>query len=170
MLLHHNVTSVTKSDHPVYLHEFEEAVREFPRTRFILAHCGMSRRVNVPFYHQMVARLLDNYPNAYVDYSWIVYDVVICPEGKPDQNWLALTEKYSDRICLGSDLVTRFERLGPELQRYDVFLDQLSETARANLCWHTAERLYGGNKGKVRPELRRVMPAWGAVAQPAQPA
>jgi predicted TIM-barrel fold metal-dependent hydrolase len=150
VLLHQNVTSVTKSDHPVYLYELEEAVREFPRTRFIFAHCGMSRRVNVPFYYQMVERLLDQYPNLCVDYSWIIYDVVICPDGKPSADWVALTEKYSDRICLGSDLVTRFERLGPELQRYDVFLDQLSETARANVCWQTAERIYGGNKGKVK--------------------
>jgi hypothetical protein len=56
VLVHQNVTSVTKSDHPVYLHELEEALREFPRTRFVFAHCGMSRRVDVPFYHQMVDR------------------------------------------------------------------------------------------------------------------
>lgn len=163
VLLHQNVTSVTKSDHPVYLYEFEEAVREFPRTRFILAHCGMSRRVDVPFYHQMVARLLENYPNVCVDYSWIVYDTVICPGGRPSADWLALTERFSERICLGSDLVTRFERLGPELQRYDVFLDALSETARANLCWRTAERLYGGNKGKVDAARRHVLPDWEPV-------
>jgi hypothetical protein len=166
VLIHHNVTSVTKSDHPVYLHEFEQALREFPRTRFIFAHCGMSRRVNVPFYYQMVERLLENYANLCVDYSWIVYDTVICPGGQPDPDWVALTEKHSDRICLGSDLVTRFERLGSELQRYDVFLDALSETARANLCWHTAERIYGGNKGKARPEHRRIAPAWEKVRAP----
>ncbi|HTP08660.1 MAG TPA: amidohydrolase family protein [Anaerolineae bacterium] len=160
VLVHQNVTSVTKNDHPVYLHELEEAVREFPRTRFIFAHCGMSRRVNVPFYYQMVERLLDQYPNLCVDYSWIVYDVVICPNGQPSPDWLALTERYSDRICLGSDLVTKFERLGPELQRYDVFLDQLSETARANVCWQTAERIYGGNKGKVQNTSPRTVPAW----------
>jgi hypothetical protein len=39
--------------------------------------------------------------------------------------------------------VTKFERLGPELQRYDVFLDQLSDAARANICWNTPERVYG---------------------------
>lgn len=149
VLLHQNVTAVSKSDHPVYLHELEEALRDFPRTRFILAHCGISRRVNVPLYHQMIQRLLDQYPQLIVDYSWIIYDVIICPNGEPQPEWLALTEQYSDRICLGSDLVTRFERLGPELHRYDVFLDQLSETARANVCWHTAERVYGGNRGKV---------------------
>lgn len=57
--------------------------------------------------------------------------------------------KYSDRIFLGSDLVIRLERLGPDLQRYDVFLDQLSETARANVCRHTPEQVYGRNKGKI---------------------
>lgn len=166
VLLHHNVTSVTRSDHPVYLHELEEAVREFPLTRFVFAHCGMSRRVNVPFYYQMVERLLSQYPNLCVDFSWIIFDVVICPEGKPSPDWLALTERYSDRICLGSDLVTRFERLGPELQRYDVFLDRLSEEARANVCWRTAERIYGGNKGKVKRTPRRI-PEWSVVVEQA---
>lgn len=165
VLLHQNITSVTKNDHPVYLWELEEAVSEFPRTRFIFAHCGMSRRVNVPFYYQMVERLLAQYPNLYVDYSWIIYDVVICPDGKPDPAWLALTEKYSSHICLGSDLVTKFERLGPELQRYDVFLDQLSENARADLCWRTAETLYGGNKGKGTAKPVITVPDWRKVVE-----
>jgi hypothetical protein len=164
VLLHQNVTSVTKSDHPVYLHELEEAVREFPRTRFVFAHCGMSRRVNVPFYYQMIDRVLAQYDNLSIDYSWIIFDVAICPDGVPDQNWIALTERYSERICLGSDLVTRFERLGPELQRYDVFLDRLSETARANLCWETPRRIYRGNKGKVQRGERRVPPTWDSVS------
>ncbi|NLO05099.1 MAG: amidohydrolase [candidate division WS1 bacterium] len=149
VLLHQNVTSVSKSDHPVYLFELEEALRDFPRTRFVLAHCGISRRVNVPFYHQMVQRLLEQYPLLVVDYSWIIFDEIICPGGEPSEEWLALTEQYSDRICLGSDLVTRFERLGPELHRYDVFLDQLSEEARANLCRDTADRVYGGNREQI---------------------
>ena len=74
-------------------------------------------------------------------------------------------EKYSDHICRGSDLVTKFEGLGPELQRYDVFLDQLSETARENLCWKTVERIYGDNKGKVEHVKRRVAPEWSEIMQ-----
>lgn len=167
VLLHQNVTSVARSDHPVYLWELEEALRDFPRTRFVFAHCGMSRRVNVPFYHQMVERLLDQYPNLYVDYSWIVFDVVICPDRQPSADWLSLTERYSDRICLGSDLVTRFERLGPELQRYDVFLEQLSEGARADLCRRTAERIYGGNKGKVQGRKPASPPGWATISSEA---
>ena len=98
----------------------------------------------------MIKRLLDQYPLLVVDYSWIIFDVIICPERKPKKEWIELTEEYSNRICLGSDLVTKFERLGPEMHRYDVFLDQLSEEARDNVCRNTAERVYGGNKGKVR--------------------
>jgi hypothetical protein len=124
--------------------------------------------VNVPFYYQMVERLLAQHPNLYVDYSWIIFDVLICPEGKPDPGWLALTERYSDRICLGSDMVTKFERIGPELQRYDVFLDQLSETARANLCWNTAEKIYGGNKGKVSTGRCLAVPEWEEVSKSAK--
>lgn len=142
VLMHQNVTSVSKNDYPVYLYEFEEAVQDFPRTRFILAHCGISRRLSVPFYHQMVERLLDQYDKVFVDYSWIIFDVVIAPNQTPQKEWVDLTESYSDRICLGSDMVTKFERIGPELQRYDVFLDQLSEKARENVCWKTAERIY----------------------------
>ncbi|MCX7012944.1 MAG: amidohydrolase family protein [Candidatus Sumerlaeota bacterium] len=167
VLLHQNVTSVTKSDHPVYLWELEEAVAEFPRTRFVFAHCGISRRVNVPFYHQMVERLLAQYPNLYVDYSWIIFDEIICPDRQPRPEWIALTEKHSDRICLGSDLVTRFERLGPELQRYDVFLDQLSAPARANLCQETAERLYGRNDRRDKQAIN-TMPEWESIVEHAR--
>ena len=163
VLLHENVTSVAHGDYPTYLWELEEVLREFPRTRFVFAHCGMSRRVNVPFYHQMVSRLLDQYPNLWVDFSWIVFDVAICPDRQPSPDWLALTERHSSRICLGSDLVTRFERLGPELQRYDVFLDSLSDEARANVCWRTAERVYGGSKGRVNGHRPRRAPEWSAV-------
>ena len=52
-------------------------------------------------------------------------------------------KKYSSRICIGSDLVTRFERIGIELNRYDVFLENLSEQAIADVCRNTAEHLYG---------------------------
>jgi hypothetical protein len=52
--------------------------------------------------------------------------------------------------------------MGPELQRYDVFLDQLSEHARAELCWRTAERVYGGTKGCLAHAPLIQVPAWRA--------
>jgi hypothetical protein len=162
VLIHSNVTSVTRSDRPLYLHELKQPLAAFPQTQFIYAHCGMSRRLNAPFYLLMIEELFQRYPNLAVDYSWLIYDVAICPYGKPNLEWVELTERWSERICLGSDLVCSFERLGPELARYDVFLDRLSPAARANVCWHTAQRLYGSNKGKVR---RR--PATASAVHPA---
>jgi hypothetical protein len=71
---------------------------------------------------------LAQYPNLYVDYSWIIYDVIICPGGVPSPDWLALTEQYSARICLGSDLVTRFERMG---RSYSATMSSWTRSARA---------------------------------------
>lgn len=162
VLLHHNVTSVSRGDHPLYLPELEEAVREFPRTQFVFAHCGMSRRVNVPFYPQMVRRLLEQYPNLTADLSWVIFDVAACPDGVPDPEWLALAERFSGRMLLGSDLVAKFERLGPELQRYDAFLERLSDGAREALCRGTATRIYGpGEQPHRRPA---EVPPWPPVA------
>jgi hypothetical protein len=73
---------------------------------------------------------------------------------------------YPVLIDLGSDFMTRFERVGAELQRYAVLLDRLSEAARADVCWHTAERTYGDNKGKVSAARRHVTPAWERIWTP----
>lgn len=142
VLMHQNISSVTKPNYPVYLYELEDALRHFPKTTFVFAHCGISRRISVPFYYKMTERLLDQYPHLYMDISWIIFDEIICPGGIPDPSWTELIEKYSHRFCLGSDLVTRFERLGIELSRYDVFLDTLSPEACSNVCVKTAEGLY----------------------------
>jgi hypothetical protein len=54
------------------------------------------------------------------------------------------------------------------MQRYDVFLDQLSETARTNICWNTAERIYGQNKGKMGNTSGVKPPAWEQVLEAAR--
>ncbi len=165
VLIHQNVTSVSKSDHPIYLFELTEVLNRFPRTLIVFAHCGMSRRVEVPLYHEMVDRLLGQYENLYVDYSWIVFDTLICPHGIPDDNWLALTEKYSNRILLGSDLVNKFERFGPEMQRYDPFLDNLTESTRIAICNDNAERIYRMDSKALLDAERPRLPAWDAVVE-----
>jgi len=143
VLVHHNISSVANPHYPVYVFELEEVLRDFPNTTMVFAHCGISRRINVPFYYKMIERLLGQYPNLHIDISWIILDEVICPSGIPDKNWVRLLKKYSGRCCLGSDLVTRFERLGIELSRYDPLLDMLGEEAVLDICTGTAEKLYG---------------------------
>lgn len=73
----------------------------------------------------------------------------------PNPDWVKLTEKHSDRICLGSDMETKFERIGPELQRYDVFLDLLSEKARQNVCNNTDEKYMVAIKEKCKRQKNR---------------
>ena len=143
VLIHQNITSVGVPDHPKYLPELETLLREYPRTKLVFAHCGASRRVYAPFYHEMVDRLLEEYKNLYVDLSWVVYDAIICPDGIPNPHWIELAEKHSHRMCIGSDTINAYERLGVTLQRYDTFLDALSPEARENLCINTARTIYG---------------------------
>lgn len=140
--IHQNITSVGTSTYPQWLHELEDTLMAHPRATIVWAHCGVSRRVYSPIYYQIVQRLLEAHENLYVDYSWIVYDNFIAPGNKPDEDWLAMSETYSERICIGTDVVNKFEYLPPQIQKYDIFLKALSDKARENLAFKTAFKLY----------------------------
>jgi hypothetical protein len=73
---------------------------------------------------------------------WLVFDTLICPHGQPDDVWLGVTERFSERICLGSDVFGRFGSLAQTMAKYTPFLDVLSDQARRNLTHDTAQRLY----------------------------
>ncbi|MBO3457674.1 amidohydrolase family protein [Aetokthonos hydrillicola Thurmond2011] len=140
--IHQNVTDVGTSTYPGWLYELEETLQKHSRVTFVWCHCGVSRRVYSPIYFQIVKRLLDRYDNLSVDIAWVVFDDFICPNGKPDEDWLQLSEDYSDRICIGTDVVNKFQFLPATIQRYDVFLDALSEKAAKNLAFNTAYNLF----------------------------
>jgi len=142
VLVHQNATSVGRSNRLSYTDEVVEMLDRFPKTKLVWAHCGVSRRIKIENLHEVIDRLLDKHENLYVDYSWLVFDNYICPDGKPDVNWLELTEKHGDRICLGSDIVGHFESLALGIARYTPFLDCLSEETRDRVCRLTAEKLY----------------------------
>lgn len=73
-------------------------------------------------------RLLETYPNLYVDLSWSVLQPYLLDEqGMPDRQWLALVERFPERFMLGSDVVGRFGSLGEQLHGFDPFLDALPE-------------------------------------------
>ena len=101
VLLHQNSTSVSIHDEYEHLHEIEEILARFPKTVFVWAHCGVSRRVSHKNYHEMVATLLDRYPNLNVDISWVVYDDVMTLSLEPKKHWLATIHAHADRFCPG---------------------------------------------------------------------
>ena len=128
--VHSNVSSVWKRE-PIYLPEIENAVRRHPKTRFIWCHAGISRRVDVPTIVPQIERLLNTYPNLWIDLSWVVYDQYLVKDGKASADWVALIENHPTRFMIGSDVVGHFDAYSPTLQRYYVLLDALKpDTAK----------------------------------------
>jgi predicted TIM-barrel fold metal-dependent hydrolase len=109
----------------------EEAVKKHPQTRFIWAHAGISRRVTVPSIVQVLRRMLKTYPNLWVDLSWVVFPMDVYPDGKLNEEWVALVEEFPDRFMIGTDSVGHFDEYEKTIFRYYVFFDALSQkTAR----------------------------------------
>jgi predicted TIM-barrel fold metal-dependent hydrolase len=73
---------------------FERRVARHPKTKFIGVHFG-----NAPEDPALVARMLDKYPNLYIDTAARVPEI-----GRHDADKMRLFyEKYQDRILLGTD-------------------------------------------------------------------
>ncbi|MCY1281549.1 Amidohydrolase [compost metagenome] len=132
VMLHSNITS-KRERNPLYLLEVEEPLRNHPHTRFIWAHAGTSREIHrhqkrLDFLLPTLTRMLENYPNLYIDLSWTLTDpYLLGKDGKPDPQWLALVQRYPDRFMIGSDVVGRFDSLGELVHSFDPFLDALPE-------------------------------------------
>ncbi|QXH34294.1 amidohydrolase family protein [Pseudomonas muyukensis] len=130
VLLHSNITS-KRERNPLYLAEIEEPLRNHPHTRFIWAHAGSSLEIHrhqeqMDFLLPVLSRLLEDYPNLYVDLSWSVLEPYLLDgEGVPRKAWVELVERFPSRFMLGSDLVGRFASLGEQLHGFDPFLDAL---------------------------------------------
>ncbi|OLS63351.1 amidohydrolase family protein [Pseudomonas putida] len=132
VLLHSNITS-KRERNPLYLAEIEEPLRNHPHTRFIWAHAGSSLEIHrhqekMDFLLPTLTRLLEDYPNLYVDLSWSVLEpYLLDDQGKPRGEWLALVKRFPERFMLGSDVVGRFGSLGEQLHGFAPFLDALPE-------------------------------------------
>lgn len=76
----------------------------------------------------VLSRLLESYPNLYVDLSWSVLEPYLLDEhGTPRKPWLALVERFPERFMLGSDVVGRFDGIGEQMHGFKPFLDALPE-------------------------------------------
>ncbi|MGB3123057.1 MAG: amidohydrolase family protein [Pseudomonas sp.] len=132
VMLHSNITS-KRERNPLYLAEVEEPLRNHPHTRFIWAHAGTSKeihrhQVQMDFLLPTLTRMLEAYPNLYIDLSWSMLTPYLLDDaGKPRPEWVKLVERFPERFMLGSDVVGRFNKLGKEIHRFDPFLDALPE-------------------------------------------
>lgn len=132
VLIHSNITS-KRERNPLYLAEIEEPLRNHPHTRFIWAHAGTSLEIHrhqtqLDFLLPTLARMLEDYPNLYIDLSWSVLQPYLLDEqGKPRAQWVELVKRFPERFMLGSDVVGRFASLGEQLHGFEPFLDALPE-------------------------------------------
>jgi len=133
VMLHSNITS-KRERNPLYLVELEEPLRNHPHTRFIWAHAGTSMELHrhqekLTFLHETVSRLLDDYPNLYIDLSWTMLKPYLLDEqDRPDSKWVALVERHPTRFVIGSDVVGRFNNLAVGMKAFEPFLDALPES------------------------------------------
>jgi amidohydrolase family protein len=122
------------SNKPTFLYEMEHAISENPETKMVWCHIGDTRAVEIKGLADTTRRLLDTYNNLYYDISWVVFDQIIAPDGKPDSVWVSVFEEYPTRFMVGSDKIGNFTDSADYTQtirRYDVLFDALTpETAR----------------------------------------
>lgn len=140
VLVHSNITSKREGHEPLYLNEFESAVRDNPKTTFIWAHAGTSaeltRRLGrIEWLYDEVERMLETYPNLNIDLSWSVLEPYLLDDnGQPRSRWVKLVERFPERFVLGSDVVGRFGSVGDILSSYTPFLDALSPATARNVA------------------------------------
>ena len=116
---------------PVFLYEMEEAIRKHPNTKMVWCHIGDTRGVDVEGLPEITISLLKTYPNLYYDISWVVFEQVIAPEGKPDPEWVAIFEQFPTRFMVGTDKIGGFSDYVQTIRKYDVLFDALTpETAK----------------------------------------
>lgn len=159
LCIHNNITAPWVSDYPKFLHEMEEVVREYPKAKVVLSHCWASRRLRAPYYTKMISRLLSEYPGLYVDFSWVIFDEIIAVSEVTMQDWVDMSEKYSDRIMIGSDVLwDAFEQIWVINSRFNAFLDKLTPETRQKICIDNALNVYSKSKNRVENGKVRKYP------------
>ncbi len=149
--IHHNIAPISPSGEvkePLYLPELLDAFREFPKTRFILCHVGISRRIVVRDLVGIADRILaEHADHVYFDLSWVVFPNYVLEDLDA---WVRLIEKYPENFLLGSDVVGKFGNYRAEIRVFDELLSQLKP--------ETARKLAGENFMTVMPRKGLVLP------------
>jgi len=153
-LFHSNITSAWQNTYPKYLKEVEDMIREYPNTKIIWAHCWISRNIKINWFINIIKRLLKEYKNLYLDLSWVVFDDVINKTKQDLLEWVELTEEFSDRIIIWSDVLwDQFYKIWIINQKYLDFFNLLSEETKENVLYKNVEHIY---KKKKNSELKKI--------------
>lgn len=129
---------------PTFLYEMEEAIKNHPKTKIVWCHVGNTRGVDFEGLDETTIRLLNTYPNLYYDISWVVFEQIIAPDGKPDPKWIAIFEQFPTRFMVGTDKIGSFSDYVKTIRKYDVLFDALTP--------ETAKRLASENMFELLPK------------------
>ncbi|MHC9543258.1 MAG: amidohydrolase family protein [Vulcanimicrobiota bacterium] len=125
VVLHSDIGSQWLHD-PIYLEELENAIKKHPRTKFQWAHAGIARDIKINGLTGICAGLLARYPNVWIDLSSHLYEEYLAIDGKFNNEWAELIERYPDRFMVGADVVGNFrERYQEHITRNYIILDAL---------------------------------------------
>jgi len=89
-------------DHQGMVDILERTVKKHPNTIFIACHLA-----NCSYDLNIIAKLLDSYPNLYIDISARYAEICATPRATA-----SFIEKYQDRILYGTDMGTSAEMYG----------------------------------------------------------
>ncbi|WP_196893470.1 amidohydrolase family protein [Aureivirga marina] len=130
IIIHHNISSVYNSK-SIYVNELKEVLKLNPNTKFIWAHAGISRRIEVENHEEILEKLLVEYPNLHVDISWVIFDEII---SENLEDWVKIIEKFPNRFVIGSDVLGNHKNYKEEIEKFDVLLKNLSEKTRRKVA------------------------------------
>ncbi|MHC4222800.1 MAG: amidohydrolase family protein, partial [Planctomycetota bacterium] len=150
--IHHNIAPISpgkKPKEPLYLNELLDAFREFPRTKMILSHAGVSRRIIIEDLPGLLDGVLAKHgSHVYIDLSWVVFEDYILKDLK---SWAALIEKHPDNFMIGSDKVGRLATYRREIRKYDALLGAIENP-------ETVAKLAKGNFLRLTPKEGITLP------------
>lgn len=132
------------SNKDTFLYEMETAVSNHPNTKIVWCHIGDTRGVNIKSLPATTKRLLKSYPNLYYDISWVVFEQIIAPGGKPAPEWVAIFEEFPDRFMVGTDKIGGFSDYVSTIRKYDILFNALTP--------ETAKKLASENMFNLLPE------------------
>ncbi|MGV6826999.1 MAG: amidohydrolase family protein [bacterium] len=125
---------------PVMLHAdpavIDEVFRKHPNIEVIWAHAG-----KYP-YPALLADYLDRYPRLTLDLSMRAER--IASNGEIDPDWESFLSEYSSRLMIGVDTYrsSRWLNYGYEINRFNLWLDDLSASDRDAISYGNAARLF----------------------------
>lgn len=134
VVLHSNAGSSGLRE-AIYVPELERAIKKHPKTRFVWAHAGIARRIDVKGLSDICDRLLSTYDNLYIDLTSHLYDLYLVKNGVLQPEWVTLFEKHPRRFMVGSDVIGHFkERYGERVLRNQVILEALTPATRERIA------------------------------------